>query len=70
MKNFLDILNFLKHYDLYIHLGKRIWDIEFAAIEIDNMFKLGIIEIDQYKTMKIILNKEYNIEREIDSNER
>ena len=38
--NILDVLNLLKKYDIYIHVGKRLWDIELAAIEIDNMYRL------------------------------
>ena len=40
MQTFLDVLNLLKKYDIYIHVGKRLWDIELAAIEIDSMLSL------------------------------
>ena len=43
MQTFLDVLNLLKKYDIYIHVGKRLWDIELAAIEIDNMYKACLL---------------------------
>ncbi|GAO99722.1 YqgQ family protein [Fructobacillus ficulneus] len=59
MKNFFDILQYLKTYDVFIHLGKRLWDIEMAAIEVDNLHKAKVISDSDYQTMKVILAKEH-----------
>lgn len=62
MKNFYDILQYLKRYDVYIHVGKRLWDIEVAALEVDNLYKAKVLSAADYQTMKIILAKEHKDE--------
>lgn len=62
MKNFYDILQYLKRYDVYIHVGKRLWDIEVAALEVDNLYKAKVLSTADYQTMKIILAKEHKDE--------
>lgn len=64
MKNFYDILQYLKRYDVYIHVGKRLWDIEVAALEVDNLYKAKVLSEEDYQTMKIILAKEHRQEAE------
>ncbi|WP_220738987.1 YqgQ family protein [Leuconostoc miyukkimchii] len=64
MKNFYDILTYLKAFGIYIHLGKRLWDIEMAALEVDNLQKAGIIDNKKYATMKVILAHEHRLEEE------
>lgn len=62
MQTFLDILNLLKKYDIYIHVGKRLWDIELAAIEIDNMYKAGLLDAKEYAQIKLVLRHEHELE--------
>ena len=62
MQTFLDVLNLLKKYDIYIHVGKRLWDIELAAIEIDNMYKAGLLDAKQYAQIKLVLRHEHELE--------
>lgn len=62
MQTFLDVLNLLKKYDIYIHVGKRLWDIELAAIEIDNMYKAGLLDAKEYAQIKLVLRHEYELE--------
>lgn len=62
MQTFLDVLNFLKKYDIYIHVGKRLWDIELAAIEIDNMYKAGLLDAKEYAQIKLVLRHEHELE--------
>ncbi len=45
MKNFYDILTYLKTFGVYIHVGKRLWDIEIAALEVDNLKKQTLLII-------------------------
>lgn len=59
MKNFYDILQYLKTYDVFIHVGKRLWDIEMAALEVDNLYRADVISDTDYQTMKKILAKEH-----------
>ncbi|MCO0831707.1 YqgQ family protein [Fructobacillus sp. W13] len=62
MKNFYDILQYLKKYEIYIHVGHRLWDIEVAALEVDNLYKAKVLSEPMYETMKIILAKEHKDE--------
>lgn len=64
MRTFLDVLNLLKKYDIYIHVGNRLWDIELAAIEIDNMYKAGLLEAKEYAQIKLVLRHEHEHEDE------
>lgn len=62
MQTFLDVLNLLKKYDIYIHVGKRLWDIELAAIEIDNMYKAGLLDAKEYAQINLVLRHEHELE--------
>ena len=62
MQTFLDVLNLLKKYDIYIHVGKRLWDIELAAIAIDNMYKAGLLDEKDYAQIKLVLRHEHELE--------
>ncbi|CAM3072884.1 YqgQ family protein [Leuconostoc rapi] len=62
MKNFYDILTFLKSFGVYIHVGKRLWDIEMAALEVDNLHRADVISDKNYATMKLILAHEHRLE--------
>lgn len=64
MQTFMDILDVLKMYDVYIHLGKRLWDIELAAIEVDNLAKAQAIDHSLYLKMKLVLEREHRKELE------
>lgn len=62
MDKFYDVLQELKKYDIYIHLGKRLWDIELAALEIDNLYKAGLLSAKKYSNFKLILTHEHHLE--------
>ena len=62
MKSFYDILTYLKTFGVYIHVGKRLWDIEIAALEVDNLKKADVIDNKKYAVMKLILAHEHRLE--------
>ncbi|MBS0949489.1 YqgQ family protein [Weissella minor] len=62
MKTFLDVLDLLKKFDIYIHVGKRLWDIELAAIEVDNLYRAGILKPKEYAQIKLVLRHEHEAE--------
>ncbi|MCM0594907.1 YqgQ family protein [Weissella uvarum] len=64
MRTFLDVLDLLKKYDIYIHLGKRLWDIELAAIEIDNLYRAKLLSPQEYAQIKMVLNHEHEAEQQ------
>lgn len=68
MRTFIDVLDLLKRYDIYIHVGKRLWDIELAALEIDNMYKAGLLDIKEYGQIKLVLTHEHELEERHNGN--
>ncbi|CAK8053654.1 YqgQ family protein [Eupransor demetentiae] len=64
MKNFYDVLQYLKKYQVYIHVGKRLWDIEMAALEVDNLRKADVLSKDDYENIKLILAREHKLEEQ------
>ena len=64
MKSFYDILTYLKTFGVDIHVGKRLWDIEIAALEVDNVKKADVIDNKKYAVMKLILAHEHRLEEE------
>lgn len=62
MKTLYDVQQLLEKYGILVHVGKRIWDIELMAIELDNIYKAGLIDQHDYLIAKLILDREHNIE--------
>ncbi|GAA3635218.1 YqgQ family protein [Lactobacillus hamsteri] len=62
MKTLYDVQQLLKKYGVLVHVGKRIWDIELMAIELDNINKSGLIDKHDYLIAKMILSREHEIE--------
>lgn len=68
MKTLYDVQQLLKNYNIYIYIGKRIWDIELMALELDNLYKSGLISQKTFLSAKIVLTHEHEIE-ELKGNE-
>lgn len=64
MHKFIDVLNVLKQFNIYIHLGDRLWDIELAAIEVDNLYRAGVVSAEDYTSIKLVLRHEHEMELE------
>ncbi|KRN24807.1 YqgQ family protein [Lacticaseibacillus camelliae] len=62
MKTFYDVLQLLERYGTYIHVGKRLWDIELAAVEVDRLHESKLIDDRTYASAKIILRHEHEQE--------
>ena len=62
MKTLYDVQQFLEKYGVLVHVGKRIWDIELMAIELDNINPSGLIDKHDYLVAKLILQREHEIE--------
>ena len=62
MKTLYDVQQLLEKYGILVHVGKRIWDIELMALELDNINKAGLINRHDYMVAKLILRKEHRIE--------
>lgn len=62
MKTLYDVQQLLEKYGILVHVGKRIWDIELMALELDNINKAGLIDQHDYMMAKLILRQQHRIE--------
>ena len=62
MKTLYDVQQLLEKYGILVHVGKRIWDIELMALELDNINPAGLIDQHDYLIAKMILSPEHGIE--------
>ncbi|KRM18795.1 hypothetical protein FC40_GL000580 [Ligilactobacillus hayakitensis DSM 18933 = JCM 14209] len=62
MKTLYDVQQLLKKFGIYVYVGKRMWDIELMALELDHLYKAGVLDKKNYVTAKLILSREHNLE--------
>ncbi|MDF7672899.1 YqgQ family protein [Lactobacillus sp. ESL0701] len=62
MKNLYDVQQLLEKYGVLVHVGKRIWDIELMALELDNINHSRLIDKHDYLIAKMILRREHEHE--------
>ncbi len=60
--------NYLKKFNIYVYLGKRIWDIELMAIELDKLYHSGVVSQKEYLSAKLVLQHEHEIEEQKEKN--
>lgn len=46
-----DVQQLLKRFGTYVHLGKRMWDIELMSIEVKRLYENGMIEKKKFLLM-------------------
>ena len=68
MKTLYDVQQLLEKYSIFVHVGKRIWDIELMALELDNINRSHLIDKHDYLVAKIILRREYEYEERRNKN--
>lgn len=57
-----DVQQVLKRFGIYVYVGKRIWDIELMAIELDRLYHEQVIDQPTFITCKAVLHREHRIE--------
>lgn len=62
MKTLYDVQQLLKKYGVLVHVGKRIWDIELMALELDNIYHTNLLDKQDYLVAKMILAREHELE--------
>ncbi|WP_220750815.1 YqgQ family protein [Apilactobacillus xinyiensis] len=62
MKTLYDVQQLLKKFGTYVYVGKRLWDIEVMALEIDHLHDADLISKKQFIQSKLVLNHEHKIE--------
>ena len=57
-----DVQQLLKECNVFVYVGKRLYDIELMAIELDNLHQAGVVDQSTYMKAKIVLRKEHREE--------
>lgn len=57
-----DVQQLLKEFNVYVYIGKRLYDIELIAIELDHLYQAGVVDNATYMKAKIVLRKEHREE--------
>ncbi|WP_394267811.1 YqgQ family protein [Limosilactobacillus vaginalis] len=57
-----DVQQLLKEFNVYVYVGKRLYDIELIAIELDHLYQAGVVDNATYMKAKIVLRKEHREE--------
>jgi len=61
-----DVQQLLKRYGTYVHLGKRMWDIELMFIEVKRLYEGGMIDKKTFIDAQLVLKAEHRKEEEKD----
>lgn len=64
LRTLYDVQQLLKRFNIFVYVGKRLWDIELMALEVDNLFRAGVIDRDLYMQAKLVLRKEHREEEQ------
>lgn len=64
MKTLYDVQQLLKKFDIYVYVGKRMWDIEVMTLELNNLRKAGVVDTETFIAAKLVLRREHRIEEE------
>ncbi|USS93855.1 YqgQ family protein [Fructilactobacillus ixorae] len=62
MKNLYDVQQLLKRFGIYVYVGKRIWDIEVMALELDHLYEAHVISQTEFTAAKLVLKHEHHLE--------
>ncbi|WP_283621845.1 YqgQ family protein [Limosilactobacillus avium] len=57
-----DVQQLLKEFNVFVYVGKRLYDIELMAIELDHLYEAGVVDKTTYMKAKIVLRKEHREE--------
>lgn len=58
-----DVQQLLKEFNVFVYVGKRLYDIELMAIELDHLYEAGVVDRSTYMKAKIVLRKEHREEK-------
>ncbi|MFD1126128.1 YqgQ family protein [Lentilactobacillus raoultii] len=67
MKTLYDVQQLLKKFNIYVYVGKRLWDIEVMALELDHLHQAHLVSHDDFIHAKLILTREHRIEEKHES---
>ena len=63
-----DVQQLLKEFNVFVYVGKRLYDIELMAIELDHLYEAVVVDNQTYMKAKIVLRKEHREEEQREKN--
>ena len=57
MKTLYDVQQLLKQFNVFVYVGKRLWDIELMALELDHLYEAGVVDKQTFVKAKLVLNR-------------
>lgn len=64
LKTLYDVQQLLKRFGVFVYVGKRLWDIELMALELDHLRESDVIDQDEFVKAKLVLEREHKIEEQ------
>ncbi|MQS76513.1 YqgQ family protein [Companilactobacillus halodurans] len=61
-----DVQQLLKKFGTFVHLGKRLWDIELMFIEVKKLYENEMIDKQTFIRAQLVLKREHRKEEEKD----
>lgn len=68
MKTLYDVQQLLKRFGIFVYVGKRLWDIELMALELDHLHQTDVIDNHTFVAAKLVLAREHKIEENKEQN--
>jgi uncharacterized protein YqgQ len=62
VKTLYDVQQLLKKFGIYVYVGRRLWDIELMALELDNLHQSHVIDDQIFIKAKLVLAHEHHLE--------
>lgn len=63
LKTYYDVLKLLKSYGIYVYVGKRLWDIECAEIELRALYQARLLDQKTFQHALLVLRHEHRLEK-------
>lgn len=64
MKTLYDVQQLLKRFGVFVYVGKRLWDIELMALELDHLRESDVIDKETFIKAKLVIEREHRIEEQ------
>lgn len=64
LKTLYDVQQLLKRFGVFVYVGKRLWDIELMALEIDHLHQSGVLSPETFSKAKLVLEREHRLEEQ------
>lgn len=64
MKTLYDVQQLLKQFNVFVYVGKRLWDIELMALELDKLYQADVIDKSTFLRAKLVLEREHRVEEQ------